>query len=173
MKRLIPLVLLIIILCSVSITIRSQEENRQHPYRYLIPKGYIGWVRVDFNVKDAPALLIENGYYIFKIPATGRLQTSSDDGDGILEDQYFYVCGEIRVRLSINQGSGRSMIWGDFMGPAFLSESVPYKYRYFFVGPQEEYGKHQYGRENQAKTELEEDGYPKVGTERILPCEKK
>jgi hypothetical protein len=152
---------------------KGQEENRQHPYRYLIPRGYVGWVRVDFNVPNAPALPVEDGYYVFKIPETGRLQTSSDDGDGILKDQYFYVCDDIKIRLSINGGSGQSKIWGDFMGPAYLSDEVPYKFRYFFVGPLEEYKKHEYGGENRGKIELGEDGYPSVGAKGNLQCEKK
>jgi len=63
------------------------------------------------------------------------------------------------------------MLWGNFMGSAFLSGSVPSKYRYFFVGPKEEYLKNQYGGDNLGKIELEEDGYPKVGPKSELPCE--
>ena len=44
---------------------------------WLVPKDYVGWLRLDYSVADQPALRIENGRYIVRMPATGRLQTSS------------------------------------------------------------------------------------------------
>jgi hypothetical protein len=45
--------------------------------RWIISKGYVGWLRLDYAIKDAPALPIERGAFIVRIPASGRLETST------------------------------------------------------------------------------------------------
>src|ERR1035438_4511752 len=44
---------------------------------WMIPEGYVGWLRLDYGVEGALPLPIEKGYYVVRFTRTGRLQTSS------------------------------------------------------------------------------------------------
>jgi Family of unknown function (DUF6843) len=169
MKRPFWLACGFVTLLLASSLIGADLKERLHPYQYVIPKGYVGWVRVDFNVKEAAPLSLQGNYYILRIPPSGHLQTSSDDGYGIAGDDYYYECIGKKQRLVISQGKNACMIWGNFQGPATLSDATPYKFRYFFVGLREEYQKYEFSGENQAHLQLENDGYPKVGSKVDLP----
>ena len=163
---------LILVVASL-FTAGQQKDERLHPYQYLIPRGYVGWIRVDFNVKAAPPLPVEGNYYVLRIPVTGHLQTSTPDAYGPLGDVYVYECGEERQRLVISQRHEASCkIWGNFEGPATLSDATPYRFRYFFVGPKEQYQKYEFSGENLQNLELEKDGYPRVGSKVIADCNK-
>jgi hypothetical protein len=59
----------LLILSRLAIVTACQEKQR-HPSRYLIPEGYAGWVRINFRVKDAPLIPIEDGRYLFKFPSS-------------------------------------------------------------------------------------------------------
>jgi hypothetical protein len=171
---LLALCLLPLTLSAASILANGQEKGRR-PYRYLIPEGYVGWVRVDFNVKDAPELPIEDGYYLLKIPPTGYLQTSSDDDDPKLHiAEYYYVCGEARHRLIVNTGLDECRIWQKFSGyiGGYQLDDRPLKYRYLFVGLRDEYHRERYIGGNLHRIALGEDGYPKPGSKSNLICQK-
>lgn len=158
---------LILVAASV-LTAGQRKDERLHPYQYLIPKGYVGWIRVEFNVKDAPPLPVEGNYYVVKIPPTGHFQTSTPDAYGPLGDVYVYQCGDERKQLVVSQAKEAfCRIWGNFEGPATLSDATPYPFRYFFVGPKEQYEKYQF---NGGNIELEKDGYPRVGSKVSADC---
>ena len=149
------------------------RDERLHPYQYLIPQGYVGWIRVDFNVKDAPPLPVTGNYYVLKIDHTGRFQTSTSDAYGPLGDLYFYECGNERERLVISQAKETACrIWGNFEGAATLPDATSYSFRYFFVGPKEEYQKYQFSGENLPNLQLEKDGYPRVGSKVAAECDR-
>lgn len=160
----------LILLVASILPAQQRRDERLHPYQYLIPRGYVGWIRIDFNVKDAPPLPVAGNYYVLKIPATGHFQTSTADAYGPLGDVYVYECGAERKRLVISQGKEACRIWGNFEGPATLSDATPYPFRYFFVGNKEQYQKYQFSGENLPNLELENDGYPKVGSKVIVDC---
>jgi hypothetical protein len=163
---------LILVVASILVA-GQQKDKRLHPYQYLIPRGYVGWVRVDFNVQAAAPLPVEGNYYVVKIPATGHFQTSTPDAYGPLGDVYIYECGDERQRLVISQRNEASCkIWGNFEGPATLSDATPYPFRYFFVGPREQYQKYEFSGENLPNLELEKDGYPRVGSKVIANCDR-
>jgi hypothetical protein len=145
------------------------QVNARHPYHYLIPDGYVGWVKVEFNVKNAPTLPFEDGHYIFKIPNSGLLQTSSDDEIGFADDKYFYVSGSNKRQLVagiiIN---AITMIWSGYGGGDLIigSTDKPLKYIYFFVGPKDEYEKYKC-KQPQDCLEPDENGDPKVGNKKL------
>src|SRR5438105_4417352 len=64
--------------------------------RLLVPAGYVGWIEVQYGVKGAPPLPIENGWYVIRIPPEGRLQTSSEYQDGWAADEFWYYSGSRR-----------------------------------------------------------------------------
>jgi len=92
-------------------------RKQRRPSRYLVPEGYIGWVRIDFRVKEAPPLLIEDEHYLFEIPASGRLQTSSDMEYGwASSDDFYYYAGDTRQNLTETTWGGGGAIWGQSNG---------------------------------------------------------
>src|SRR5262245_53191320 len=88
---LIPALLLSLSIGSLS---GSGQTQRRLPYLFLIPEGYVGWIRVDFEVPGAPALPVEANFYTLKIPDTGRLQTSSRDIQEGWVDSFVYYSTE-------------------------------------------------------------------------------
>jgi len=84
---------LLLVLCLASTSALCQKQKRR-PSRYLIPEGYVGWVRIDFNIVAAAPLPVEDGYLLFRFPASGRLQTSFDLEYGWALDQYYYYSGD-------------------------------------------------------------------------------
>ncbi len=149
---------LLILLLSLA-SLASSCEKQRRPNRYLIPDGYVGWVKVYFNVKDAPALPIEDGYYLFKFPASGILRTSSVPEFGVASDEYYYYSDNTRHRLKTSFYGEGGMIWGGYdgsSGTASMGEStenIPEekkaRYKGFFVGTEDVYTKHGLGKENE------------------------
>lgn len=116
--------------------------STRRPMRFLIPEGYRGWVRVEFEVPGAPKLPIEAGENVLKIPSTGLLKTSSPEQYGWSKDDYFFYSGAGTIPLS-DSGSNR-LIWGKLNGEA-SGLAGKRKYEDFFVGTQEQYSEQMSG----------------------------
>ena len=114
----------------------SCQETQRKPGKYLIPDGYIGWVRIDFNVKDAPALPTDDGFYLLKIPPNGNLRTSTPEEYGTATDEYFYYSASDRKPLKSTGWDGGGMIWARSNGSRSGAEGT---YEHFFVGTEEQY----------------------------------
>jgi len=114
------------------------QAKERRPNRYLLPDGYVGWVRVNYRIKGAPELPIEDGYYLLRIPMTGLLDTCSEGEEGAAIDEYYYYLGE--NRRPIPHRTNNQLIWG---AVGFGSKSVPGKeptrYEEFFVGTKDQY----------------------------------
>ena len=102
-------------LCLIPILPACQYKDRR-PSRFLIPDGYVGWVKVYFKVKDAAPLPIEDGYYLFKFPKSGSFNTSSEMEVGWAQDEYFYYSGDVRRKLANTGWDGGGMIWAGYSG---------------------------------------------------------
>jgi hypothetical protein len=130
---------LLLVFCAIALT--SCIEPQATPGTYLIPYGYIGWVRVDHNVENAPSLPIENGRQLYRFPSSGRLQTSSrlqyTRGRDVA---YFYYSNESRRPLNSTDPGGGGTIWGEFKNSMACSrEETKECYEYIFVGSEELY----------------------------------
>jgi uncharacterized protein DUF6843 len=114
------------------------QSKQRRPNRYLIPDGYVGWVRINYRIKEAPVLPIEDGHYLFKFPENGLINTSSEGEEGFASDEYYYYSDD--TRRPIPSSTDNAMIWG---GVAFGSKTVPgqepTKYEEFFVGTNEQF----------------------------------
>ncbi|MFZ0959202.1 MAG: hypothetical protein WAN60_22870 [Candidatus Sulfotelmatobacter sp.] len=101
--------------------------------RFLIPDGYVGWVRVEFEVNGALPLPVENGESIFQVPPSGLLKTSSPEQYGWAKDRYYYYStGGLRMLPDARQPGG-SFIWGKINGEESGARGKT-KYEEFFVG---------------------------------------
>ncbi|MBD0382890.1 DUF6843 domain-containing protein [Paenibacillus sedimenti] len=58
-------------------------------HKYIVKTGYTGWVEVTFEQADSPPLEKEHGTYVYHIPASGKLKTSSPMIEGNL--RVFYL----------------------------------------------------------------------------------
>jgi uncharacterized protein DUF6843 len=93
-------------------------EQQRRPSRYLIPDGYVGLVSIEYRVKGAPPLPIEDGFYLVKLPPGGLLKTSSAIEYGVAKDEYYYYSGATRRPLKQTGWSEGGMIWdGHISGP--------------------------------------------------------
>lgn len=97
----------------LSLAFSLQEcERARRPSRYLIPEGYVGWVNVHFEVREAPALPIEEGRYLFKVLPSGQLSTSTRLEGGTASDDYYYVSTQgLRRKLESSGWGEGGMIW--------------------------------------------------------------
>jgi uncharacterized protein DUF6843 len=165
--------LILALLFSLAIASFSRGQTQQSlKYRLLIPEGYVGWIRVDFEVPDAPPLPVEGGYYIFKFSDTGRIQTSSRDLLESWDEQFLYYSTERPYLLKLKVGGPPEtiMVHGHFSGPGpGHNYPVPHRYRYYFIGPRDVFDRVEASDPRTAPQEP--DGYPKVGSRSVLTRE--
>jgi len=118
-------------------------EQRRRPVRYLIPESYAGWVEIDFGIVAAPALPIEDGFYVVKFPPSGRLYTSSDIEVGWAKDRYYYYTDSNLHEIPETSWGGGGLIWGGTVGSqqddkgqtCCVTEAL-------FVGTEEQFKRH-------------------------------
>ncbi len=109
----------------------------RHPTRFLIPKAYIGWIKVEYG-RNAPPLAMSNGKYICRIPASGVLATSSPLEDGWAKDEYLYYSEDGSTEVLPDTGWGRGgMIWaGSVAGDSPNAKQFTQS---FYVGREDQY----------------------------------
>ena len=131
----------------------SCHQERRRPNRYLIPDGYVGWVRIDYKVKEAIALPIEDGFYLIKFPSDGHLLTSTPSEYGWAADEYYYFSDADRKPLNATGWGGGGMIWGGFSGSVQGADET---YEAVFVGTEEQF-------KSLGVNSKDENGRPRVG----------
>jgi hypothetical protein len=166
--RLISIFFLMVVLyCSLG-AFRTMGEQRRRASRYLIPKGYVGWVKIDFQIKGAAPLPIEEGFYLFQFPADGKIKTSSGIEYGAANDEYYYFAGENREKLTVSGWGAGGMVWGQFNGNSQGLNNQPLEiHEYFFIGSEEQF--------KRCGAEKDEQYHPKVGPMDpavLIKCEK-
>jgi hypothetical protein len=106
----------------------------------MVPDGYIGWLVLECDVKNAASVPTENGIKVFRFPANGALATSSSGPERGAENEYFFVSPEGSLRrIPTEYRDGKGMVWGQYEGTAngTLSQFG------FFVGTEDQYKKFQ------------------------------
>ena len=89
---------------------------------WLIPEGYVGWVRVDYALQGERPLPEENGRYIVRVPQSGHLRTSSINRPSIDRNEYYSENSNGRHALSFSRHSSNYGIQNAF-GGGFLNIS--------------------------------------------------
>src|SRR4051812_49346695 len=132
--------LLLVLLLTSAVLASAGCRSQIHPSRYLLPEGYVGWVRIDFKMIDAPSTPVEDGYPLYKIPQSGILQTSSDFefGEGP-PDEYYYYSGDSRRELKDELKDG---VWTRGMIQRSWTSGGEKPIEYFFVGTKEDFEKY-------------------------------
>ncbi len=101
----------ILVLCSLFHTVQLQSApDARTPDRFLIPAGYLGYVRVDYAVKGAKPLAKLENHFIIPIPASGYLQTSTKYEPGRAIDDFYYVTSSGRTVIKSDERPG-SRVW--------------------------------------------------------------
>ena len=129
-------IMVTLVIC-LSLWLRANVRSSTRPAsRFLIPEGYTGWVRIEFEVQGAPPLPTEGGEYILKIPPGGILQTSSAEQYGWAKDRYYYYSAQ-GVRPLPDSGSA-ALIWGKINAER-SGGTGKRKYEELFVGTAQQY----------------------------------
>jgi hypothetical protein len=119
----------------------SCEEQRT-PEKFLIPSGYVGWVRIEYSVPTEPPLPVEAGYQIIRIPQDGLLKTSSKLEVGWAMDYFYYCDGpDCRELADTTRGKG-GMIWGAATGRSQRPPDPEKVFMEFFVGTEDEFDRY-------------------------------
>ena len=100
------------------------------PCKYLIPDGYVGWVRITYEVPEADPVPVLDGHRVFKFPDSGVIDTRSSVELGTVSDLFYYVTADGQLGpLSRDLDGG--MIWGGYNSGS--------AHEGFFVGTQEQF----------------------------------
>ena len=113
----------------------------RHATRYLIPSGYVGWVRVEYGV-GGPPLERSKGTYICRVPPSGVVMTSSPMEDGWASDEYFYYLPDGSLTKLPDTGWGKGgMIWaGTISSDQETREKTPNRAtERFYVGTESQF----------------------------------
>ena len=126
----------------MDVPLKPSHDPKLRPSKFLIPDGYVGWLLLEYGVKDTQPVPIEAGVEVFKFPSSGTLNTSSAGPQRGAEDEYFYYSaeGSLReIRMDYRNGSG--MVWGQYEG---TRDGALAQFG-FFVGKEELYKKYRSG----------------------------
>jgi len=137
---------LLIIVCNVLCMVLISCKARSSAH-YLLKSGFVGWVRIDFNVAGATPLVRESGVYIVRVDSTGHASTSSNPIDLLAEHRFFLREKERDTELQENKfWDGRTefketaaeaepRIWGR----GIVIDEHKRVYERFFVGTKEQF----------------------------------
>jgi|GEM_PF-1084411 len=114
----------------------SARNRTGHSLRFLVPEGYTGWVRVEFEAKGAPRLPVDADQAVARIPAGGKLVTSSPEIYAWAKDYFYSYSGSDLHELP--RSGPQRMIWAKTNGEA-SGTSGKRKYEEFFVGTEQQY----------------------------------
>ena len=114
----------------------SARRSSRRSVEFLIPEGYSGWVRVEFEIPGEAPLPVEAGHAVVKIPPSGLLRTSSQEQYGRAQDAYRFYSGTGEGPLP-DSGPGK-LVWGKMNGEA-SGLSGARKYEEFFVGTEQQF----------------------------------
>jgi len=124
--------------CSLFLAVASVGcSNTRHPQEVLVPNKYIGWIRVEYGVKNSPPLPVVQGAVILKFPRTGLLRTSSMPESGLARDRFYYYSGKTLYPLRQTVKGRGGVVWGGLTTRETRSWKKGQRiYQRFFIGPE-------------------------------------
>lgn len=124
----------------LDIALELSHYPNLHPSKFLVPRGFVGWLFLDYNVKNAQPAPTDGGFKVFRFPDTGALQIATSGPERGADDQYFFYSPDGSLEeIPPDYRNGKGMIWGVYEGTrdGTLSQFG------FFVGTEEQYKKFQ------------------------------
>lgn len=98
---------------ATSAALSMGSVTTRHPTRYLIPSGYVGWVKIEYGDGGSP-LEMSKGAYICRVPPGGVVSTSSPMEEGWAADEYFYLSADGKLtKLPETASDKGGMIWAE------------------------------------------------------------
>ena len=125
---------------TLDIRLEPTHDPNLHPSKFLVPDGYVGWVVLEYNVKDAEPVPMDGVTKVFKFPSSGTLNTLSSGPERGADDGYFYYSPDGSLhQIPTDYRSGKAMIWGQHEG----TRNGAMTQFGFFVGSEEQYKKYE------------------------------
>jgi uncharacterized protein DUF6843/carboxypeptidase family protein len=123
----------------LDILLEPMRDSSLRRSRFLVPEGYVGWLQLEYGLKDASSPATEDGVKVFKFPAAGMLKASGAGPEPGPEDDFMYYSENgSRRPISNDYKSNKGMIWGNYAGSVGGLMSL----YGFFVGTEEQYNKY-------------------------------
>jgi hypothetical protein len=119
------------------VLLNKSLENPTH--KFLLPKGFTGWVEVTYEQPGFPALKKEGRTLIYEVPPSGKVMTASKNVSGTMILIYVEQDGrliELPTDMPMIHGQGTS--GGGQGGPHGQTQKFPDKLT-FFVGTEEQW----------------------------------
>ncbi|KQX62631.1 DUF6843 domain-containing protein [Paenibacillus sp. Root444D2] len=108
-------------------------------HKFLLPKGFTGWVEITYEQPGFPALKKEDRTFIYKVPPSGKLMTASKNVSGTMVLIYVEQDGRlIDLPTDVPMIHGQGTSGGGQGGPHGQTEKFPDKLT-FFVGTEEQW----------------------------------
>ena len=124
----------------LDVPLEPSYDPNARPSKFLVPDGYVGWVQLEYDVREAQTSTVESDVTVFKFPEDGVLITSSPgpQRNGRNEFMFYFNDGSER-ELPMDYRGGRALIWGQYDG----SKGGRITLFGFFVGSEDQYKKYQ------------------------------
>ncbi|AZB42591.1 hypothetical protein CEF21_09990 [Bacillus sp. FJAT-42376] len=127
---------ILLVLAALSVLSGCKEDDQASPRTFLIPEGYTGWIKVDYE-GTMKASTSQKETKVLKADSKGVIKTSDKHiHEGWAESNYYYVNKEGK-KTKLNPDK---MIHGNSSG----RESEKETDQFFFVGTDAEFQKNQY-----------------------------
>jgi hypothetical protein len=89
----------------------SQHEAPK-PNRYILGNGTTGWVKITYNRSDAPALPVENGVAVVRIPQDRKLSTQTRMNPTWDNAEFFYQNPDGKLEALSSKDGDKRNLWG-------------------------------------------------------------
>ncbi|GAA4837885.1 hypothetical protein GCM10023310_14400 [Paenibacillus vulneris] len=117
--------------------LNQSTENPTH--KFLLTKGFTGWVEVTYEQPGSPALKEEGGTLIYEVPPSGKVMTSSKNVSGPMVLFYVEQDGrQVKVPTNVPMIHDQGTSGGGKVGSDGQTEKIPEKLT-FFVGTEEQW----------------------------------
>jgi len=101
----------------LDIRLTPAHERNLPISKFLIPEGYVGWLRIEHKVECASPIPVEDGARIFRFAGASVLETSSPMPEEAAERQYIYYSTDGSERdLAVDYRNGNGKIWRETLG---------------------------------------------------------
>jgi hypothetical protein len=122
----------------LDIRLEPAFDQSLNPVRFLIPRGFVGWLRLECNDQSAPPLPLEGNTRVFRFASSSVLSTSSPcPQEGSAQEYLYYAQDGAVTSVTSDYWRNNGFIWGQYSG--FRGGEL--RMYGFFVGTEEEFQK--------------------------------